>query len=296
MTEQEAAQAAADSYSEFESFLQQVANHIGVPRFVVALCLCVIIILIAKIAVKLESVIFHRMANRSEAFSSLQANLVIRIVQVVIWIIAVVTMLACWKINLTPVLAGLGIVGMVVGFALQESINSLFCGVMIAVNRPFREGDWIAVGSEVSGFVLSMDVMCVTIMTLDNQKVTISNNKVWGNTIVNATYTDTRRFNETFAVGYESDIDLTREVVRDLIYSIPELLRDRDVTVEVFSYNENDISIIVRFWVKTEDYWPVYWRYHADLLPCLRAHGISMSYPHVVVHQGTETDNDLKEE
>ena len=294
MTEEEVAQVAADNFDEFESLLQQFSVDSGVPRIVVALCLCVVICFAAKIAVKIERKIFHNMANRSEAFSSLQANLVIKIVQVVIWICAITAMLACWRINLTPFLAGMGIVGMVLGFALQESINSLFCGVMIAVNRPFREGDWVSVGNEVSGFVLSMDVMCVTIMTLDNQKVTISNNKVWGNTITNATYTDTRRFNQIYSVDYESDMDVARDAIRELIYGIPELLRDKSVDVEVYSYNANDISIVVRFWVKSADYWPVYWRFNADLLPCLRAHGINMSYPHVVVHNGTPTDSTLK--
>lgn len=294
MTEEEAVQAAVDNFSEFDNFLQQISLASGLPRFVVSILLCVVIVLIAKLAVMIERKILHNMANRSEAFSSLQANLVIRIIQVVIWLSAIIAILACWRINLTPFLAGMGIVGMVLGFALQESINSLFCGVMIAVNRPFREGDWVSVGNETAGFVLSMDVMCVTIMTLDNQKVTISNNKVWGNTITNATYTDRRRFNQIFRVGYDSDLDVAREAIRELVDGIPELLREESINVEVFSYNEMDVSIVVRFWVRSEDYWPVYWRFNADILPCLRAHGINMSYPHVVVHNGTPTDSTLR--
>lgn len=284
MTEEEAAQLAADNFMEFEGFLKQLATNLRVPQFVVSIMFCLVLLLIAKLMIIIERKIFRNMANRSEAFSSLQANLVIRIVQVLIWIVTLVACLACWRINLTPILAGLGIVGMVLGFALQESINSLFCGIMIAVNRPFREGDWVTVGNETAGFVQSMDVMCVTIMTLDNQKVTISNNKVWGNTITNATYTDRRRFNQTINVGYESDLEVAKAAIRELVESIPELIRDEAWSVEILSFNESDISIVVRFWVKTDDYWPVYWRFNSDILPCLHAHGIDMSFPHVVVH------------
>ena len=191
--------------------------------------------------------------------------------------------LGFFGVDLTPVLAGLGITGVVLGFALQESIASLFSGIMIAINNPFRVGDWVDIG-DVSGTVTSMDIMCVTLTSGDNKKITMNNKNVWGSTIVNYSYIDKRRLDMTVSVDYSTDTDKAKNIIRALIMSYPEILPDPAPVVEVNNYGASSIDIIVRPYVLPSDYWKVYWRFNAEVLKTLRANGMDMPFNQLIVH------------
>ena len=225
----------------------------------------------------------RKLAGRSTKFTLIMAQLVWKLVAAIVWIIAIISVLGIFGIDLTPVLAGLGITGVVLGFALQESISSLFCGVMIALNSPFRVGDWVDIG-DISGTVQSMDLMCVTLSSGDNKKITMNNKNVWGNTIVNYSYIEKRRLDMSVTVRYTDDLETAKNTIRELIGTYPEILADPAPLVEVGAYNDSSISIYVRPWVKPSDYWPVYWRFNADILKTLQAHGVDMPFNQIDVH------------
>ena len=224
-----------------------------------------------------------KLSKRSRKFTFIMAQLVWKLAAALIWVIAIVSVLGIFGIDLTPVLAGLGITGVVLGFALQESISSLFSGVMIAINAPFRVGDWVDIG-DISGTVVSMDLMCVTLSSGDNKKITMNNKNVWGNTIVNYSYIDKRRLDMSVTVRYTDDLEKAKSTIRELVTSYPEVLRDPAPLVEIGSYNDSSISIYVRPWVMPSDYWPVYWRFNADILKTLNANGIDMPFNQMDVH------------
>ena len=270
------------NFNQFEDFISRTAYNFHVPVLVVSIVMTVIVIILAKIAVALEKRFLMGLEKKSEGFNSLQAQLLGKICAILTWIIALVLILACFRVNLTPVLAGLGVIGMVLGLALQESISSLFSGIMLAINKPFREGDWIEVAGQ-AGTVTAMDIMCTTLMTGDFKKVVMSNKTVWGNTIVNTSYTTKRRVDLLVGVEYSTDLEKAKKVVKDLLESYPEKLKEEEVMVEVSSYNPSDISLVARVWVKPEDYWAVYWRFNSQVLPELQKNGMGMAYDHMVV-------------
>ena len=201
----------------------------------------------------------------------------------IVWIIAIIAILGVFGIDLTPVLAGLGITGVVLGFALQESISSFFSGIMIAINSPFRVGDWVDIG-DISGTVESMDLMCVTLSSGDNKKITMNNKNVWGSNIINYSFIERRRLDMAVTVRYTDDLEKAKEAIRSLLATYPEILPDPQPLVEVGSYGESAITIYVRPWVKPSDYWPVCWRFNADILKTLRANGIDMPFNQIDVH------------
>ena len=204
-------------------------------------------------------------------------------------VIAIIAILGVFGIDLTPVLAGLGITGVVLGFALQESISSLFSGIMIAINNPFRVGDWVEIGQDgVAGTVNAMDMMCVTLSTGDNKKYTVSNKYVWNNTILNYSYIERRRIDMSISVGYDMDTDKAKKVLMDLIRSYPEVLPEPEPVVEVNAYGDSGITIIVRPWVSPADYWKVYWRFNGDVLRILRENQLDMPFNQIVVHMAKD--------
>ena len=273
----------ADIVSVVDDFSNGLSNGFHIPKIVFSAIFAVLILIIAKIICTIVKHSLRKLAGRSTKFTLIMAQLVWKLVAAIVWIIAIISVLGIFGIDLTPVLAGLGITGVVLGFALQESISSLFCGVMIALNSPFRVGDWVDIG-DISGTVQSMDLMCVTLSSGDNKKITMNNKNVWGNTIVNYSYIEKRRLDMSVTVRYTDDLETAKNTIRELIGTYPEILADPAPLVEVGAYNDSSISIYVRPWVKPSDYWPVYWRFNADILKTLQAHGVDMPFNQIDVH------------
>ena len=273
--------------TDFVAAVEEISNGLNssfhIPRIVVTIAIAVLIIIIAKILCYIIKRTLKKIANRGLKFTMIMAQLVSKLCSALIWIIAIVAVLGIFGIDLTPVLAGLGITGVVLGFALQESISSLFSGVMIAINNPFRVGDWVDIG-DISGTVVAMDLMCVTLSAGDNKKITMNNKNVWGNTIINYSYIDKRRLDMTVTVRYSDDLEKAKDTIRDLIAGYPEILKDPAPLVEIGSYNDSSISIYVRPWVSPSDYWKVYWRFNAEILKTLQANGIDMPFNQIDVH------------
>ena len=253
------------------------------PKALAMVITAAIIMLVAKIIIAFIRRALVKVAVKGLKFTPMMASLVSRIIAVLVWIVAAIAVLDVFGIDLTPVLAGLGITGVVLGFALQESISSLFSGIMIAINNPFRVGDWVDIG-DISGTVDSIDLMCVTLSSADNKKITMNNTNVWGSTIVNYSFIDRRRLDMVVTVRYSDDLEKAKEAIRGLLASYPEILRDPAPLVEVGSYGDSSISIYVRPWVKPRDYWPVYWRFNADILRTLQANGVDMPFNQLDVH------------
>ena len=273
--------------TDFVAAVEEISNGLNssfhIPKIFVTVAIAILILLVARILCYIIKRTLKKIANRGLKFTMIMAQLVSKFCSALIWIIAIVAVLGIFGIDLTPVLAGLGITGVVLGFALQESISSLFSGVMIAINNPFRVGDWVDIG-DISGTVVAMDLMCVTLSAGDNKKITMNNKNVWGNTIINYSYIDKRRLDMTVTVRYSDDLEKAKDTIRDLIAGYPEILKDPVPLVEIGSYNDSSISIYVRPWVSPSDYWKVYWRFNAEILKTLQANGIDMPFNQLDVH------------
>ena len=196
--------------------------------------------------------------------------------------------IAIWFVNhlgidMKPVLAGIGVTGVVLGFALQETIGNFFSGLMIIINRPFNIGDYIESGS-FGGTVTDMDMNRVELLTPDNKRITMSNKLVWGNPVVNYSAMDKRRVDMTATASYDSDIAKTKQVLSDLIASYPEVLPAPAPTIEVGALEDSAITFIVRPWVKPSDYWTVKWRFQAQVCDTLAKAGIEVPYNQLDVH------------
>ena len=207
----------------------------------------------------------------------LMAGFILKVVQVVIWVFTALIILQIWGINLTPVIAGLGVTGVVLGFALQESISNIFSGLLLALNNPFGIGDYVLLGS-IEGTVTGMDAISVTLLSGDNKKITISNKIVLADAIINYSASDIRRVDMAVSVAYGSDLEKAKDIITNLVKSYPEVLSDKPVIVEVGALSASSIDFIIRPWSKNSDYWTVKWRFQKEICPALNAAGIEVPY------------------
>ncbi len=185
--------------------------------------------------------------------------------------------------DLKPLLTGLGVTGVVLGFALQETLGNFFSGLMIIINQPFNIGDYIETGS-FGGTVTDMDMNRVELSSPDGKRIAMSNKLVWGNPIVNYSSVQRRRVDMSASASYGSDVAKVKRILTDLILSYPEVLPSPAPTVEVGSLAGSEIEFVVRPWVKPSDYWKVRWRFQAQWYDTLTNAGIDVPYDQLDVH------------
>lgn len=243
----------------------------------------VILIALTCIVIKLIFRFFTSLRKRSKKFTPMIEQLLKKTVKVLLWMFCAIAVLQTFGINLAPVIAGLGITGVVLGFALQESISSFFSGVMLAVNTPFRIGDYVEIGS-VGGTIVAIDLMCVTLTSPDNKRITMSNKNVWGSTITNYSYITNRRVDMSVSVSYGSDLGKTREAINGILSGYPEVLPSPAPVVEITKLAGSSIDFCVRPWVVPGDYWKVYWRFQQDFVEACRKNGIEIPFDQLDVH------------
>jgi small conductance mechanosensitive channel len=186
-------------------------------------------------------------------------------------------------IQIAPLLAGLGIAGFVIGFALQDSLSNFASGAMILVYRPFDVGDVIEAAT-VSGQVRAMSLVSTTILTFDNQTLIVPNTKIWGDVIRNVTAQKTRRVDLIFSVAYDTDIDHAEGVIRSVLSENDKILDEPTPIVEVHKLGDSSVDFAVRPWVQTVDYWKVFWSLNRAMKQRFDAEGIQIPFPQRDVH------------
>jgi small conductance mechanosensitive channel len=197
--------------------------------------------------------------------------------------VAVMVALAQLGINLGPLLAGLGVVGFILGFAMQDSLSNFASGLMILFYRPYDVGDLVDI-SGVFGKVEHMSLVSTSILTLDNQKLVVPNSRIWGDVIKNVTDQKVRRVDMTFGISYSDDIPKAETVLEQILAESSMVLADPAPMVRLHTLNESSVDFVVRPWVKTADYWDVYWEVTRAVKMRFDAEGISIPFPQRDVH------------
>ena len=186
-------------------------------------------------------------------------------------------------ISLAPMLAGLGVAGFIVGFALQDTLGNFAAGAMILIYRPYDVDDFVEV-TGASGLVKKMTLVSTTINTFDNQTLVIPNSKIWGDVIKNVTAQRLRRVDLEFGVGYGDDLNKAKQVMLDLLTADERVLKDPAPQVEVANLNDSSVDFVVRPWVNSADYWGVKFDFPKAVKETFDAEGISIPYPQQDVH------------
>ena len=254
------------------------------PRLMLQVALSAAIVLISILLARLTA----RLVDRALESSRLQpSQLLKRMVSVTTrnLIIAVGGLIALSQLGISfgPLLAGLGIAGFILGFALQDSLANFASGMMILAYRPFDVGDLVEV-SGAYGRVSQMSLVNTTILTLDHQTLIVPNNRIWGDVIKNVTAQDIRRVDLVFGISYEDEIPKAEEILKAILQDHPKVLPDPEAVVKVNELADSSVNFVVRPWVKTEDYMDTWWDITREVKLRFDAEGIAIPYPQRTVH------------
>lgn len=248
-------------------------------NIVIVMVALFILFVVARFVRNIASRWIDKVPNLSKL---LQAFLLV----VIYWLtvaIGLMIVLSALGLDITPLFALIGGASFIIAFAMQDTLGNLAAGLMIMINRPFDEGDYVDVGG-VAGTVNKVSISSTTVTTPDNQVIIIPNSKVWGNVITNVTTSATRRIDLTFGVGYDDSIEKVQQVLEEVVKAHPLVMTDPEPVIRVHELADSSVNFIVRPWVSGADYWTVYWDLMRQVKERFDAEGISIPYPQQEMH------------
>lgn len=186
-------------------------------------------------------------------------------------------------IQTTSFVAIIGAVALAIGFALQGSLANFASGVMLIAFRPFKVGDSIEAGGTV-GAVEEISMFSTIMRTPDNKKIIVPNKNITGSNIINYSAKETRRIDLVFGIGYDDDLKKARRLLENMLADDSRVLKDPAPTVAVSELADSSVNFIVRPWVKSKDYWGVYWDLTERVKLTFDDENISIPYPQQDVH------------
>ena len=269
--------------AEWSKAAANVAANEGPGLLFRGLFVLLILFVFWQFAKLVEKVAEKALGSSRVKISNLLRSMIQSTVRNIVFLIGLLLAISQLGISLGPLLAGIGIVGFIIGFALQGTLSNFASGVMILLYRPFDVGDVVEAGG-VLGKVNHMSLVNTTFMTLDNQRLIVPNNLVWEGVITNITAQRVRRIDLIFGIAYGDDIEKVEKILTEIVAAHEAVLDSPEPVVKVHELAESSVNFVVRPWVKTDEYWNTYWDITKAVKLRFDEEGISIPFPQRDVH------------
>ena len=277
-------------YAEATTKLKDWLASSGVNTLLSVFLFIAILVAARGLAGVARRVTGRALRHSDQSISQLLKETLISMAGTVVFLIGVLVALSQVGVSVTPMIAGLGVVGFIVGFALQDTLSNFASGAMILAYRPFDTGDFIS-AAEVEGTVKKMNLVNTTIVTIDNRVLIIPNSKIWGGVIMNFTGQHLRRTDVIYSVSYSEDLDHVQRVLEELIAADERFLTEPAPIVRVKQFSDSSIDFLVRAYARTEEFWETLWALNKAVKQRFDAEGITIPFPQRDVHMAQQTES-----
>lgn len=254
------------------------AAIIMLPNFVIAILVMIIFYLVARLVKKLLNQVLYRFVKNESVVTLIQS-----ITSFLVIIIGLMVALGVLKLDktVTSVLAGVGVVGLALGFAFQDAAANLISGIIMAVQSPINVGDIIK-SQDTFGRVKEIGLRATTIYNLRGQDVVIPNRLILQNVYTHYTINGNRRIDLTCGISYGDDLDKVEQISIQAIQQIPYLLPQKQVEFFYEEFGDSSINFVIRYWVQFKKQ-PDYLQAQSDGIKNLKkafdANGITIPFP-----------------
>ena len=253
-------------------YLKMIGNAIPV----------IIAVIVAIIVIKVIMKIIKKLIGKSKLEKGLHA-LVERTIKVILYFVAILIIADMMGIPVSSLLATFSIAGLAASLAIQDTLSNLASGVTILATHPFKIGNFVEAAG-ISGTVKDINFTHTVLRTPDNKVIRIPNKQVVDATIINYSEMPKRRVDVTFNLSYSADSEKIKDIMRRAADENDFVLKDEEIFVRTTAYQASGIDYTLRVWVKSSDYWMVYF----DLLEGLKRDfdkaGIEIPFNQLDVH------------
>lgn len=209
-------------------------------------------------------------------------SLIVSIAKVVLYALLALMIASQLGVDVTGIVALASVLTLAVSLSLQNMLTNVFGGFTVLSNHPFRSGDYVDIGGQ-SGTVEEISMTYTRLATPDNKIIFIPNSTVATAQIVNYSTAENRRVELRVGAAYGIP---TQKVIDTLLEAAKteKTLSEPAPFAAVSEYGDSAITYVLRFWVKTGDYWDAYFDVNQRIGRCFEENNVEMSYPHLVVH------------
>ncbi|NCP67245.1 mechanosensitive ion channel [bacterium] len=251
------------------------------PKFISA----IVVLVIGWIAIGFVMRGLRRFFNRVHLDPALE-SFIMSFSGVMLKIVLLVVVATMFGVQTTSLVALLGAAGLAVGLALQGSLSNFAGGVLILFFKPFKLGDYIE-AQGVSGTVNNIQIFNTILKTPDNKTIVLPNGNLANDVLTNYSTEPFRRLDFTFGIGYGDDIKLAKDLLEKNVVKDERVISDdpdRKPQIVVGNLGESSVDIFCRVWVKTDDYWNIFFEKNEAVKEAFDKNGISIPFPQQDVH------------
>ena len=269
---------------DMQSIVDLLSTKIPVVGITIGNVITALIVIIVGYFVTIIVSKYVRKVMIKAKLAEILAEFTYRIVKVILLIFVFSIAIGFLGVDVGAALISISVVfGLVFGLAFQDILGNLTAGFMIAITKPFKKGDYVDIAG-LSGSITSVGISITTLLTVDNKRVIVPNSKVWGAPIINYTALKTRRVDMSVGISYSDDINKAIIVAMNLLKNHKDVLKDPAPMVAVDELADSSVNLIIRPWVKTEDYWTTKWELTQKIKESFDKEGISIPFPQTDVH------------
>lgn len=267
--------------SQLDTILQQMINwcvEAGKNILVAA-----IVFIIGRFIVSFLNRLLAGMLERRHVETTIQTFLK-SLVNILLMVLLVISVVSALGINTTSFAALLASAGVAIGMALSGNLQNLAGGLIILLFRPYKVGDWVE-GQSVAGTVSEIQIFHTILITGDNKTVYVPNGAMSSGVITNYSRKDTRRVEWVIGVEYGTSTDDVRNLLRTLLAADKRVLADPEPFIAVNALADSSVNILIRAWVKQEEYWGVYFDMNKVIYEEFNRAGLSFPFPQLTIHK-----------
>lgn len=195
----------------------------------------------------------------------------------------ILAVLAKFGVQTTSLIAMVGAAGLAVGLALQGTLANVAAGVMLLIFRPFRVGEFVEVGG-FSGTVMALTLFTTELATPDNIQIVVPNASVWGQAVKNYSAHAMRRLDLVVGISYGDDIAEAMAAMREVVAEDGRILADPEPLIAVNALGQSSVDMLLRVWMRNDDYWPLKFDLTRAVKERLDARGITIPFPTQTVY------------
>lgn len=275
------AEGSVAALDKVQELIQQLTNWgISTGKQIIA---ALIIFLVGRLLISLVNKLVAKLLSRRHVDAGVQ-SFVKSFVNILLTILLIVAIISKLGVDTTSFAALLASAGVAVGMALSGNLQNFAGGLIILLFRPFRVGDFIECQG-VSGAVKEIQIFHTILTSPDNKVIYVPNGGLSSGNIINYSREATRRVDWTFTFEYGEDYNKVESVINRLIAADERILNTPAPFVNLIALADSSVNVVVRVWVKSEDYWDVFFSMNKAVYATFNKEGINFPFPQITVHQ-----------
>lgn len=241
------------------------------------------VLLLGVVVIKILLSVIASVLRRSHKLPSVAVGFIVSVLRIVLLLVYIIALLTLLGVPTTSLVAILTAASLAFSLAVQSVLSNFAGGLVIVSTHPFKEGDFVDIGG-TSGVVKEINIVNTQLLSTDNKVITIPNGTVSTANIINYNTSPTRRVDLTFSVAYGSSLDKVKSVIAEVVGKQEGILSDKDVTIRLMTQGASALEFVTRVWVNAQDYWKVYFDLNEKVLDAFGENGIEVPFNQLDVH------------